>query len=697
MAEISINITTFDAGGGSYRIELTKNDAWAWGTVSVASVAWVTVGDQTNVSPYLYTIDCDVLANDSGSTRTLGISVTVEGQTELFTITQPAQSALAANIIASSPAGNIAYSGGQITVDVESANGVDASSTAAVTTGYGFTSLTSTTHGLTSGGVTVTRFIFTVNANNTTSTRAILLTFTVRDAANNTAQATLSKTQNPAPLYSGSMSAGNASIAAADTSATVTVSQSDMDMTSVTGVPSAAWITDAEIQVQGGQYVCVCTTTANTGVSARTGTVVLSGDDIYGNTITATFTITQLGTTPPSYVINAAWTTLLGYDGVLDYRGGTEQATISYTGTFTGNATVSTGTLPTGVTVSLNSNTQLECTYTGGSISTTLQIPITITRTGNDNNPYSTQIILTLQASGVFPIWKDTYGEIVSDEAFEDYTLEENGDLFYAGRAFKYPDENSIRVNVSRVVAPYLVDYYKDVDMYNDGTLVTSLTFVRDYSYDDSIDYAQNQPLSRPINGLIPSGVKLSVSEWGAGVGGSLQVTDENGSLVVNEALQKGLNTAEFITGAEGKTYTFGSEQYRVVSACSGALLKYVNAYGGWDFLYVEGVCKKTDKITRASYEKDADALSQQFETKDYQATMEATWQGHTGWLNDRQSLRMKHLVESVEVYMLDLGTGDQMPVVMRDSSLEYKKFINGRKLVNYTLQWTESQKKLRR
>ena len=697
MAEISINITTFDAGGGSYRVELTKNDAWAWGSVTVASVPWVTVGEQTNVSPYLYTIDLDVAENDTGSSRSVGITATVEGQSELFTITQPAQSALTANIVSSSPAGNIAYTGGQITVDVESVNGVDGSSSAVVTTGYGFTSLTSTSHGVTSGGATVTRFVFTVNANSTNATRAILLTFTVMDASSNTATTTLSKTQNAAPLNLGSMSAANASIAASATTANSVVTQSDMDMASVTGVPSAAWITDAQIQVQGGQYVCVCTTTANTGSSSRTGTVVLSGDDLWGNTITATFTVTQAGTTPPSYSISAAWDTLYGNDGILDYRGGSEQATIAYSGTFTGNASVTTGTLPAGVTVTLNSNTQLECSYTGGAISNTIQIPITIKRTGNDNNQYSTQITLTLQASGVFPIWEDAYGEIVSDEDWEDYTLEEGGSLFYAGRAFKYPDENSIRVNVSRVVAPYLVNYYKDVDMYCNGALVTSLTFVRDYSYDDSVDYSQNQPLSRPINGLIPSGVKLSVSEWGAGVGGSLQVTDENGSLVVNEALQKGLNTAEFITGAEGKSYTFGSEQYKVVSACSGALLKYVNAYGGWDYLFVEGVCKKTDKITRASYEKDADAMTQQFETTDYQATMEATWQGHTGWLTDAQSARMKHLVESVEVYMLDLATGDQMPVVMRDSSLEYKTFLNGRKLVNYTLQWTESQKKIRR
>ena len=134
------------------------------------------------------------------------------------------------------------------------------------------------------------------------------------------------------------------------------------------------------------------------------------------------------------------------------------------------------------------------------------------------------------------------------------------------------------------------------------------------------------------------------------------------------------------------------------MDACQGALLKYVNAYGAVDYFLVEGVAKKSDKITRASYEKDAAALSPEFESKDYQATMEAQWTGTTGWLTDAQSARMKHLVESVEVYMIDINSGDEIPVCMTDGSLDYKTFIsNGRKMVNYTLKWSESQKKIRR
>lgn len=691
---VSININTFPAEGGSFIIQITKDDNRVW-NITPPSETWISNVIGFNQSNHLYELYLDIAQNSNVADRTTTLIAGNDLSTESFTLTQYGTgTTLSAEVVATSPSGDIVASGGIYTVDIYANGGTDALSSAS--SADAFATLTSTTHNVSSGGYTVTRFVFTFSANTSPTARSAALTFTVSDGGGNTATTSISKAQKGVLVNQGTLSASDVNIAANATSATSTLSQTDMAMGTVTGVPGAAWITDASVQVQGGQYVCVCTTTANTGATARSATVVLSGDDIYGNTITATFTITQAGT-GTTHTISPAWRTGLGYDGILTWEGGQEQALITFTGNWSGDTSISYGTLPDGVTIALPNNTVLNAYYTGGNIDNTTVIPITISRTGDDNVVYTATLMLTLRAGGVFPIWEDTYGEIVSDEDFEDYTLEDNGQIFYAGRAFKYPDENSIRVNVSRVVAPYLTTYFKDVEMYSDGTLVAAMTFVRDYSYDPGIDYSQNQPLSFPINGLIPSGVKMTVSEWASTSGGSFQVTDDEGSLVVNEVLQKGLNTAEFITGAEGKTYTFGIEVFKVVSACEGALLKYVNAYGGWDYFFVEGVCKKTDKITRSSYEKDADALSSQFETKDYQASMEATWQGHTGWLTDEQSFRMKHLVESVEVYMLDLATGDEMPVVMRDSSLEYKKFINGRKLVNYTLQWTESQKKIRR
>ena len=693
MAEISIDRSTFPQEGGSFKISITKDTGTTWGSVTIPSAAWYEVGEMKDISPFLYTVDVAVEENTSGASRTMPIGVMIDGQSELFNITQESAGALAANIV-SSTAGNVAASGGQVTVDVQAVGGVDSLSTASVSGGSSYCHLVSTTHGVTSGGVTATRFVFSFDQNTGSSSRSATLSFSVSDGGN-TASATLTKSQNGAAVQTGSLAVSDVNVNASDTGASAVISMTDIQTgTLAVDTTVFGWVSGAAIQVSGGSYVLALSFPANTG-AARTETVQISATDNWGNHLVASMVLSQ-GASGATHSISVDWRTNLGSDGVLDYEGGTEQALVSYTGTFTGSASVSYGTLPEGVSVSLPNDAVLYASYTGGNIGESVLVPITISRTGNDSVVYSAQIVLTLQASGVFPIWRDVFGVIPSDEDWEDYELQEDGLLFYSGRAFAYPDESDIKVNISRVVAPYLVGYFKDVDFVSGGTVLGSYTFVRDYSYDKGMDYTQDQWLNRPVNGRIPSGVKMSVDMWGSGPGGAMQVMESGGSLVVNKILQKGLNTGEWVSGVVGQTYSFGSEKYEVVDVCQGVLLKYVNAYGGVDFLLVEGVCKKTDKITRASYEKDAAAGTTDFETADYQASMSAEWRGVTGWLTDSQSMRMKHLVESVEVYMITQD-GEEVPVVMRDSSLEYKTFRSGRSLVNYTLQWVESQKKLRR
>lgn len=691
---VSIDTSTFPAEGGQFIIGITKESLGPW-NVSVSPAAWINYTYTDYISPNFCELHIDISANTIAADRVATLTAGDNFFTEAFTLTQYGTgTSISAEIESASPSGNIAATGSQVTIDIYSNGGNDSLTTASSNQAY--CTLTTTTHGVTSGGKTCTRFVFTFAANTGSTNRSATLTFTASDGGGNTATTTLTKTQLGVVVVQGTLSLGNMSVAATDTSATGGISYANMDTSTLTASGTAAWVTNAQVQIQGGQYVCLLTLTANTG-AARTDTITLTGTDIWGNTITATATLTQ-GASGSTHKINPAWRTALGYDGILTWEGGTEQALITFTGTFTGNTSISYGSLPDGVTIALANNTVLNASYTGGNVSQTKIIPITITRTGNDSVVYSAILNLTLSAGGVFPIWEDVMQHIVSDEDWEDYQLQEGGADFYSGRAFKYPDEADIRVDVSRVVAPYLTTYFMDVNFVNDGVVLGSYTFVRDYSYDKSMDYTNNLWLNAPINGRVPAGARLSVSLWGATSGGSMQVTDEGGSLVVNEAIAKGLNVGEWIGGMPGKSYSFGGWKYEVVDVCRGALLKYVNAYGAIDYLLVEGVAKKTDKITRASYEKDAAAMTKDFESKDYQATMEATWKGTTGWLTDSQSLRMKHLVESVEVYMVDMQTGEEIPVTMRDSSLEYKTFDNNsRKMVNYSLSWTESQKKIRR
>ena len=698
MAEIAIDRTTFPAEGGEFTINITKDDPWAWGIVTIPDAAWYTVlSDKTGeVSAYLYRVVVDVTAN-TGSTRTMSIGVSGDGHSELFTIQQPGASSLSADIIAYT-AGNVASGGGQVTVDVYANGGNDNLSTAAVSSGSGYCSLTSTTHGVTSGGYTCTRFVFTFAENTATTTRNATFTFTVSNGST-TASITLTKTQAGQIIIGGTMSVSDAGATSAAGSQSLAISTSQMQTATIAVSGSTGWLTSAAVQIVNNALVLVLTYPANTASAARSQEITLSGTDNNGNTVTTSMTLTQQGTTAPTNrFTNIYWesTNPRSADQTYDYMGGNERIILAFAGTWTGSTQVSYPAT-SGLTVTRLSDTQFRVVYAGGSRDETLVVPFTFSRAYSGGVAYA-YASLTLTAGGVFPIWRDTFGTIVTDADWEDYELQEDEQTFYQGRAFAYPDEQDIRVNVSRVVAPYLTGYYKDVDFVAGGEVLASYTFVRDYSYDPSKDYTQNLVLNAPINGKVPSGVLLSASMWGAGNGGSLVVEDESGSLVVNNALVKGLNTGNWVSGSVGKVYTIGDESYRVVDACRGALLKYVNAYGAVDFFLVEGVAKKSDKITRATYEKDAAALSSDYEGKDYQNEMVAEWTGTTGWLTDEQSLRMKHLVESVEVYMIDTATGLEIPVQMTDNNLQHKTFdTNGRRMVNYSLAWKESQKKIRR
>ena len=687
---VTIDISTFPAEGGQFTIQLTKEDNYAW-FVTTPTAAWITDVRTDVISNYLYEMRLEIEENTNVSDRTVSFSAGNYYEHDNVTLTQYGTgTAVAADIIAQTPSGDMPAAGGLLTVDIY-ANGGDDSLSSAVASGAGVT-LTSTTHGVSSGGHTCTRFVFTYSENTSTSPRSTTLTFTVSDGGGNTATAVITKAQKGKVVQSGSLSVAPP-VVAANTAGNqnCVITYTDMVTSSLAVTTALGWLTSQSVEIVGNTLCLVLVYPANGNASARTQTITVEGEDIYGNTLTSSVTLTQQGTSAPTHVVSAAWDT----DGILTYKADSKTATITYTGTFTGDASLSYPTLPDGLTIALTSNTALAVTWTGGNIPVGQEIPITIERTGNDSNPYSDTIYLTLSAGGIFPIWEDVFAHIVSDDDYEDYEIYEGTVLLYAGRAFAYPDEEDITVNISRVIAPYLASYTKTVDVEADGNTIGQYKFVRDYSYDPDMDYFQDQWLNRPITGKIPAGAKVSASFWT--LGGSMLVTDGDGTVIYSQTVGEGKTDAEWISGSVGKTYLFGSYKYEVVDACHAAFLKYVNAYGAMDYFLVEGVSKKADKIVRSSYGKDAAALTPEFESKDYQAEMEAQWQGTTGWLTDEQSLLMKHLVESVEIYMVN-ERGEDVPVVFTMSSLDYKTWwSNGRRLTNYTLQWSESQKKYRR
>lgn len=183
---ISINRNNFPALGGTFTLVLTKSDYMLWLSVDPGSESWYNVLSSQQVGPRNWEIEVEVDENDTASTRTMYIQVETEVEQETFEVVQAASfvpTQPEAVIKSITPSGNIGAAGGTLTVDVIAQNANDSLTSAAVSTGGNYVTLQSTTHGITSGTDTVTRFVFEFAANANSSSRTATLSFTVSNGS----------------------------------------------------------------------------------------------------------------------------------------------------------------------------------------------------------------------------------------------------------------------------------------------------------------------------------------------------------------------------------------------------------------------------------------------------------------------------------------------------------------------------------
>lgn len=137
---------------------------------------------------------------------------------------------------------------------------------------------------------------------------------------------------------------------------------------------------------------------------------------------------------------------------------------------------------------------------------------------------------------------------------------------------------------------------------------------------------------------------------------------------------------------------------------CGPGALIYRNRFGGWDSFLIEGNVIKTDNYTRQNWRRkgfynqtiDVDSYGYNAAEKVTDSIdINTTYEAHTGWLTDEESARLVfHLLSSPTVYYQILkpeetNTDAQLfmfPVRLTTSSAEYKKFRNGKRLVNYLI-----------
>lgn len=228
-----------------------------------------------------------------------------------------------------------------------------------------------------------------------------------------------------------------------------------------------------------------------------------------------------------------------------------------------------------------------------------------------------------------------------------------------------------------------------------------AFTLVRDWSCDRGrTDWAS---LNAPINGRLTARSWLMRSFTGQ-KSVSIVVTRKGGAKTTATATASDIcdGTAVFDLSkyTDPVSVAAGDDVYTIADG-GGAryALYYLNAYGGWDALLIEGAVKEADALTRSvqgvAYDNADPAARGE---REYLCEIERRWTLVTGWMTDAQSARMRHLTESTDVYLCDLDTREFRAVLIEDTAAEVKSYKgNGGQLVNYTLTARLAQGRTRR
>lgn len=332
-------------------------------------------------------------------------------------------------------------------------------------------------------------------------------------------------------------------------------------------------------------------------------------------------------------------------------------------------------------------------------------------------------------------LWKDYFVNLGTASAYQ-FRIKVGDDVIYSGRAYKRPGQLNVRIRINDICADYLqyalpriaADEFTNVTIPTfvvqilSGTTWTqkaSVQFLYDWSFDPDYD-PETMGVAAPING------RIDLRQWliysvveadeitayvhkkdGTVVTVTVPVTipgdfsddfNYDFSRIIHST---GTGTVVFDLSDYGDVdhVIIDNWRYQVVGDCYEYALYYVNAYGGWDALLIEGSNKVVDNITRHTRDVEYDNTSGSARGRqDYVNEIEKTYSLVTGWLSDEESAKMHHLMNSPLVYLGEIGTGHMLPIVLTNSQTEYKTYKNnGAKLVNYTIEATLAQDRIRR
>ena len=335
------------------------------------------------------------------------------------------------------------------------------------------------------------------------------------------------------------------------------------------------------------------------------------------------------------------------------------------------------------------------------------------------------------------PIWKDYFTNLGA-VASQYFRLRVGGNTIYQGRAYRAASSGNLYVRINEICADYMSQAVPAlnttsaasaqfpmsfvVQKSSNGsswTNVETVDFNDDWSYDPSFD-PSTMGMSFPITGRVDIRQRItqtrytntSVTAVATYDGGGTQnvslnvITSTDFSAYWNALSAAGKGRVEFpcstyatYGGKTLKSVTIGLTTYTIVDKCHRYALYYKNPFGGYDSLLIEGNARKRRAVSRDTFTADYNNARKTREEWDFQNENTETWTLHTGLLTDEESARMPYLLESTDVYFVDLANPSvYIPAVIATDSYDIQTYkSNGRTMTDYAFDVRIAQKQYRR
>lgn len=322
------------------------------------------------------------------------------------------------------------------------------------------------------------------------------------------------------------------------------------------------------------------------------------------------------------------------------------------------------------------------------------------------------------------PIWRDYILSLPLQEGanFVEFSIAYGNNTIYSGKAYAKPTSTTAEIKINDICADYLANalpstfpntggeshsYIYTFVISHDGA-TTEVEFYYDWSYDYTKDYSAEPILSAPILRKIPrnapllytataGSTQIEIIDYGAysrafssdfDIGG---VKWLNATSVANNVFDLSSYTSAHDSKVLVKAGSGSSIEYALVGDCYRYMLYYLNAFGGWDFLLIEGNDMQTDTYSRKSIGQTYNnAQSRNRGMRNYRNDVTRKWNLRTLWIDDEGAKNMHHLLGSVDVYLYDLQDKQLYPVTINNGNCEYKTYKNnGNKLVRFDIEAT--------